>query len=127
MRTSLALVSLCTGLTLAATTTWWLTSSEVIQVRALEDVPLFDPASLAGEIGGALKQVGQLDAGDELQVGGCADTKSDINVYAAYRGQVVAVGEWKAKVQLLRGHAYPWEQGATSSCQGFFRTLSTHA
>jgi hypothetical protein len=126
MRTSTLLLSACSALAIAVVAGFWLNAAEVITVRAVEVVPLFDPESLAGKIGDAPKQVGQMKVGEELPVLACVDRKSDINVHAAYLGQVVAVGEWKSKVQLLRIHAYPWEQGAITSCQGFFESVSTH-
>jgi hypothetical protein len=121
------LPSIFGALVLAAVAVWWLSAAEVIKVRAVESVPLFEPDSLAGKIGDAPKQVGQLSVGEELSVVACVDRKSDVNVHAKYQGKVVAVGEWKAKVQLLRSHAYPWEPGATTSCQGFFESVSAHA
>ena len=126
MRTRFLLPSIASALVLAAFAVWWLSAAEVITVRAIESVPLFEPDSLAGKIGDAPKQVGQLSAGEELSVVACVDRKSDINVHAKYQGNVVAVGEWKAKVQLLRAHAYPWETGATTSCHGFFESVSAH-
>jgi hypothetical protein len=121
------LVSLIGAIALAAVAVWWLRAAEVIRVRAVEAVPLFDPESLAGGIGDGPKQVGNLKVGEELPVLACVDRKSDINLHAAYQGKVVAVGEWKARVELLRSRAYPWERGATTSCQGFFEGNSTHA
>jgi hypothetical protein len=115
MQMSRLLVSLIGAIALAAVAVWWLRAAEVIRVRAVEAVPLFDPESLAGGIG------------EELPVLACVDRKSDINLHAAYQGKVVAVGEWKARVELLRSRAYPWERGATTSCQGFFEGNSTHA
>jgi hypothetical protein len=126
MRTRFLLPSIASALVLAAFAVWWLSAAEVITVRAIESVPLFEPDSLAGKIGDAPKQVGQLSAGEELLVVACVDRKSDINVYAKYQGNVVAMGEWKAKVQLLRAHTYPWEMGATTSCRGFFESVSAH-
>jgi len=105
---------------------WWISAAEVIKVRAVETVPLFDPKSLVGQIGSPPQQVGELAVGQELSVVSCADRKSDINVFAAYQGKVVAVGEWKAKVQLLRRPAYLWEQGAITSCKGFYESVSIH-
>ena len=67
-----------------------------------------------------------MKVGEELPVLACVDRKSDITVHAAYQGKVVAVGEWNAKVQLLRAHGYPWERGATTSCLGFFESMSSH-
>ena len=126
MRTSTLLLSVCSVLALVVVAGSWLNTAEVIKVRAVEVVPLFDPESLAGKIGDAPKQVGQMMVGEELTVVACVDRKSDINVHAAYQGKLVAVGEWKAKAQLLRVHAYPWEHGATTSCQGFFESISSH-
>ena len=126
MRTSTLLLAACSALGLAAFAGLWLNAAEVITVRAVEVVPLFAPESLAGKIGDAPKQVGQMEVGEELPVLACVDRKSDINVHAVFMGKVVAVGEWKAKVQLLRGHAYPWEHGAITSCQGFFESVSSH-
>ena len=126
MRTSTLLLSACSALALAVVADSWLNAAEVIKVRAVEVVPLFDPESLAGKIGDAPKQVGQMKVGEELPVLACVDRKSDINVHASYQGKVVAVGEWKAKVQLLRAHGYPWEQGATTSCLGFFESISSY-
>jgi hypothetical protein len=103
----------------------WLNSSETVRIRAVETVPLFEPGSLAGKIGDSPKEVGQLKAGEELAVSACIDRKSDINLYAFYQGRVVAVGDWKAKIQLLRSQAYPWEEGAITSCQGYFENVST--
>ncbi len=100
-------------------------SAEVIKVRAVEDVPLFDPSSLAGQIGDQPKLVGLLKSGDELEVLECNPRKSDINVHATYQGKVVAVGEWKAKVRLIRVPAHRWQQGAITSCLGFFESIST--
>jgi hypothetical protein len=127
MRASVVLLSAAGVLSVAGAAAWWLTSGEVIRVRATEAVPLFDPQTLAGQIGSEPKQIGQLAAGEELPVVACIDRKSDINVHASYQGREVAVGEWKAKVQLFRRHAYPWQAGATTSCQGFFESISTHA
>ena len=126
VRTTTLLLSACSALALAAVAGSWLNAAEVIKVRALEVVPLFDPETLAGSIGDAPKQVGQMKVGEELPVLACVDRKSDINVLAAYQGKVVAVGEWKAKVQLLRTHGYPWERGATTSCLDFFESISSH-
>ena len=106
---------------------FWLRAPEIIVVQALGTVPLFDPNSLAGAIGDTPKEVGLLKPGEKLQVVECVDRKSDLNVHANYQGQVVAVGEWKAQVVLRRHHAYPWEQGAITSCRGFFERISTHA
>ena len=127
MRTSVALLSAAGFVAVAAVAAWWLSSGEVIRVRAIEAVPLFDPETLAGQIGSEPKQVGQLEAGEELTVVACVDRKSDINVHASYEGKEVAVGEWTAKVQLIRRHAYPWQAQATTSCQGLFQSISTHA
>jgi hypothetical protein len=127
VRTSALLLSVSGALALSAAAGWWLSSAEVLRIRAIEDVPLFAPESLAGDIGEAPKQISQLKAGAELPVLACVDTKSNINLHAEYQGKVVAVGEWQAKIQLLRGHAYPWEPRATTSCQGFFESLSAHA
>lgn len=103
---------------------WWLNAAEIVRVRAVENVPLFDPKSLAGQIGDTPLQIGELAAGQELSVVSCTDTKSDINLLAAYQDKVAVVGEWKARVQLLRRPAHPWEQGAISSCQGFYESVS---
>ena len=100
-------------------------SAEVIKVRAVDDVPLFDPSSLAGQIGDEPKLVGLLKAGEELPVLACVDSKSDINVHAAYQGSEVAVGEWKAKVRLIRVKTPLWQQGAITSCRGFFEAISS--
>ena len=127
MRTTLLLPSVISSLALVAIAAWWLSASEVVRVRAIEDVPLFEPESLAGKQGDTPKQVGELKVGKELAVVACVDRKSDINVHATYEGRVVAVGEWKAKVQLLRTPAYPWQRGAITSCQGFFESVSAHA
>jgi hypothetical protein len=127
MHTSRLLVSVLVFLVVAAVAAWWLGATEVLRVRAIEVVPLFDPSTLAGKIGDAPKQVGELDVGEELPVISCEDRKSDINLHATYQGKVVAVGEWKAKVKLLRRKAFPWEQNATSSCRGFFGSISAHA
>jgi hypothetical protein len=105
----------------------WVSAAEVVKVRAVETVPLFDPNSLAGQIGDAPHQVGELAVGQELSVVSCTDRKSDFNILAAYQDKVVAVGEWKAEVQLLRRPALPWEQGAITSCQGFYKSVSVHA
>jgi hypothetical protein len=126
MRTSRLFLSACSALALAVVAGAWLNAVEVIKVRALEVVPLFDPETLAGSIGNAPKQVGEMKVGEELPVLACVDRKSDINVHAAYQGKVVAVGEWKAKVQLIRAHGFPWERGATTSCMGFFESISSH-
>ncbi len=96
MRTSRLFLSVCSALALAVLAGAWLNAAELIRVRALEVVPLFDPETLAGSIGDAPKQVGQTKVGEELPVLACVDRKSDINVLAAYQGKVVAVGEWKA-------------------------------
>ena len=126
MRTTTLLATGISALALVVISVGWLSASEVILVRAIEDVPLFEPESLAGEFGRAPKQVGELKVGKELAVVECVDRKSDINVHAAYEGRVVAVGEWKAKVQLIRSPAYPWQRGAITSCQGFFENVSVH-
>jgi hypothetical protein len=105
----------------------WINNAEMIHVRAIESVPLFDPESLAGQHGEQPRLVGQLPAGQELQVVACVDTKSDINLQAKFQGKEVTVGDWKAKVQLVRRPAPLWEPGAISSCQGFFQSLSAHA
>lgn len=118
MRTRFLLPSIFGALVLAAIAAWWLSAAEAITVRAIESVPLFEPQSLAGKVGDVPKQVGQLRAGEELLVVACVDRKSDVNLHATHQGKVVAVGEWKAKVQLLRSHAFPWEPGATTSCPG---------
>jgi hypothetical protein len=127
MRTNMLLLSATGALALSLITAWWLNASEIIRVRAVETVPLFDPGSLAGKIGDSPKKVGQLEVGEELFVSACVDRKSDINLYAAYQGRIVAVGEWKAKVQLLRSPAYPWEAEAITSCQGYFESVSAQA
>lgn len=103
---------------------WWLNAAEIVRVRAVETVPLFDPKSLAGQIGDTPLKIGELAVGQELSVVSCSDRKSDINLLAAYQDKVAIVGEWKAKVQLLRRPAYPWEHGAISSCQGFYESVS---
>jgi hypothetical protein len=105
----------------------WTGSAEIITVRSVEAVPLFDPDTLAGKIGDLPKQVGLLKVGEELPVVACFDRKSDINLHATYQGREVAVGEWREKVQLLRRDAYPWQVGAITSCRGFFESISTHA
>jgi hypothetical protein len=127
MRTNTLLLSATGVLAAGFIAAWWLNASEIIRVRAVEAVPLFEPESLAGKIGDSTREVGQLKVGEELLVSACVDRKSDINLYASYQGRVVAVGEWKAKVQLLRSRAYPWEAGAITSCQGYFESVSTHA
>ena len=99
---------------------FWLVAPERITVRAIGAVPLFDPMSLAGGVGDGPKPVAQLNPGEELEVIECVDTKTDVNLQARYRGQVVVIGEWKAPTTILRRHAYPWEHGATSSCRGLF-------
>lgn len=126
MRPRFLLLSISSAVLLATFAVLWLSAAEVITVRAIESVPLFEPDSLAGRIGDVPKQVGQLNEGEELSVVACFDRKSDINVHAKYQGKVVAVGEWKAKILLLRARAYPWEPGATTSCQGFFESVSEH-
>lgn len=103
---------------------WWLNAAEIVRVRAVETVPLFDPKSLAGQIGGIPLQIGVLAVGQELSVVSCTDTKSDINLLAAYQDKVAVVGEWKAKIQLLRRPAHPWEEGAIFSCRGFYESVS---
>lgn len=127
MRTLTACVGALGCIAVATAAAWWLSSSEILKVRALETVPLFEPNSLAGTAGEKPLQVGQLAAGEEAQVLGCEDRKSDINLHAIHQGKAVVVGEWEAKVLLLRGHAYPWEPGATTSCHGFFASLSANA
>lgn len=106
----------------------WITApTEILRVRAIDRVTLFDPNSLATYDGSGLRAVGQLNPGQELEVLACADRKSDINVYALYQGREVAVGEWQARVELHRRRALPWEKGATASCHGFFRSISRDA
>jgi hypothetical protein len=117
----------CCALSIFVIAVWCLGTAEVIRVKALEVVPLFDPESLAGRIGDSPKQIGLLKMGDELPVLACVDRKSDINVYATYEDKVVAVGEWMAKVQLIRADAHLWQQGAITSCRGFFESISTHS
>jgi hypothetical protein len=106
---------------------WWLWAREIVVVRAIDTVPLFDPNSLAGTIGDSPKEVGQLKPGEELKVIACVDRKSDFNIHASYHGQTVAVGEWKGEIVLYRRHAYPWQQGAITSCLGMFEHVSKHA
>lgn len=50
---------------------WWVSAAEVVKVRAVETVPLFDPNSLAGQIGDAPHQLGELAVGQELSVVSC--------------------------------------------------------
>jgi len=98
----------------------WLRAPEIVIVRAIDIVPLFDPSSLSGSITTIPKVVGELKSGETLTIKECVDTKSDINFHALYKGQIVTIGEWKAKIDLLRHHAYPWEKNATTSCLGLF-------
>jgi hypothetical protein len=105
----------------------WLWVREIVVVRAIDTIPLFDPNSLAGAIGDSQKVVGQLKPGEELEVIACVDSKSDFNIHASYQGQTVAVGEWEGEIILYRRHAYPWQQGAITSCLGMFEHVSKHA
>ncbi|RCU45208.1 hypothetical protein DU002_15915 [Corallincola holothuriorum] len=106
---------------------FWIALPESITVRAIGNVPLFDPNTLAGKVGDVPLEVGVLKPGDELQVIACVDSKSDINVHARYQGKEVAVGEWKEEIILLRRHAFPWEDSAIISCRWFFQHVSINA
>lgn len=98
---------------------WWLRAPEIIIVRAINSVPLFDPNSLAGTITTSPKVVGELKPDETLVVVECVDTKSDVILNALYKAQIVTIGDWQAKIELRRHHAYPWEHGAITSCVGY--------
>jgi hypothetical protein len=100
---------------------------EVLRVRAIDRVSLYDPQSLAGAHGTPPLQLGNLEPGYELKVSACVDRKTDINIHAVHQGRELAVGEWHARVELLRRRAFIWEDGATMTCRGFFRSISRDA
>ena len=112
------------GLIVAAAS---LTSSEVITVQALTTVSLYDPGSMAGPWGTKLKVVGTLQPGESLNVVGCNDRKSDIDLQVNFHGHIAVLGGGAGEYQLHRRKARPWEENAITSCFGFFSKLDASA
>lgn len=103
------------------------TSAEVITVRASAQVPLYDPSTVAGPWGTVLKTVGTLQAGESLNVVGCDDRKSDIDIQVLFQGQVAVLGGRAGEFRLFRRDARIWDPNATRSCRGFFGASSEDA
>ena len=102
-----------------ALATLFLSSGEIITARALATIPLYDPSR-----GLKLKTVGTLAPGETLQVVGCHDRKSDIDIQVSFQGQTAVLGGKHGEFQLRRRSAYLWEPYATNTCHGFFTASS---
>jgi hypothetical protein len=122
-RTSIAALSVL----VAAGTAWAvyaLPSGELITVEGRRDVPLYDPNTLAGAWGSRPIVLGTLGAGEKLQVVGCNDRKSDIDIHVSYRGAVAALGGRQGDFVLNRKIVSFWDAAATNSCRGFFGSFN---
>jgi hypothetical protein len=93
---------------------------EIITLVANQNVPLLDPETLAGRIGGLPTTIAALTPGQSLPVVDCHDRKSDIDLVVSYQGRnVVAGGSFKA-FTLTRRPASMREAGAINACLGLF-------
>jgi hypothetical protein len=97
-----------------------LARGERIFAVAVSEVPLYDPASLAGAWGAPVRTVGALAAGSQAQVVACHDRKSSIDIQVEYNGAVAVLGGEPSQVKLYRTNAPLWDRGVTNSCRGLF-------
>jgi len=100
----------------------WLVRPEGITVVAVEAMPLYVRSP-----GNPPKVVGSMRPGKRLQVLGCDDTKSDIELHVSYQGQLAVLGEEFGKFRIHRQHIYPWQEGAVTTCRGFYEASTVDA
>jgi hypothetical protein len=105
----------------------WLVSPEAITVVAEEAMPLYAPVSSSSPQRPPLQKVGMLKPGEQLAVVGCEDTKSDLEPHVRYQGQPTLLGERFGRFKLYRHHIYPWQEGAVTTCRGFYAASSVAA
>ena len=93
---------------------------EMVTVVALNDLPLYDPTTMAGEWGTRPTVVGVVRAGQSVAISGCNDRKSDIDLETTYLGRKAVVGGEVRTFVIQRRPADFNEPNAISSCYGFF-------
>jgi len=104
---------------------YFLSPGEIITAHALATIPLYDPNTVAGPWGTKLKTVGTLAPGETVQVIGCDDRKSDIDILVSFQNQAAVLGGRHGEYQLQRRNAHIWQPHATKTCRGFFNASST--
>ena len=115
MRSSYLPIAAATALSIAAL---FMFRSEKLYVVALSDVPLYDPATLAGTPGTSPTVLGVMKPGESRPVVECLDRKSDIDVRVQFSEDQVAVAGWKpGAYKLRREEVKLWATGATNSCR----------
>ena len=98
--------------------------AEEITAEATEPVPLYDANTVAGPWGKKLLTVETLRSGQRVRVTECQDRKSDIDLLAVRAGLIVVIGGNSRSLRLHRRDVSLWSQGATTSCRGFFESIS---
>lgn len=93
---------------------------EAITVEAIGTVPLYDPATMAGQFGVAPTLVGTLQPGEVTRVVGCNPRKSDIDLEVSFQSRRAVVGGGSGDYRLTRREAKGGESGGTNSCRGLF-------
>lgn len=98
--------------------------AEEITAEATSAVPLYDASTVAGPWGTKLVTVATLSAGERVQVTECRDRKSDIELLTVRSGVTVVIAGGAGSIKLHRREVAPWSQHATSTCRGFFESIS---
>ena len=99
---------------------WATREGEVITLVANQDVPLLDPATLAGKIGDLPTTIAVLKPGQSVSVVDCHDRKSDIDIVVSYQGRNLVAGGGFKSFTLTRRPASMRESGAINGCLGLF-------
>lgn len=93
---------------------------EVISLVAKQDVPLFDPNTLAGKIGNRPTTIAVLHPGQSVPVVDCRDRKSDMDLVVVHEGKQLVAGGTSGSYALIRRTVSMREPGAISACVGLF-------
>jgi hypothetical protein len=115
MRSSYLAIAAATALSIAALFTF---RSEKLYVVALSEVPLYDPATVAGTLGTSPTILAVMKPGESRPVVECLDRKTDIDVRVQFSKDQVAVAGWQpGAYRLKREEVHLWAAGATNSCR----------
>jgi hypothetical protein len=115
MRSAYLAIAAATALSIAALFTF---RSERLYVVALSEVPLYDPATVAGTPGTSARVLGVMKAGESRPIVECLDRKTDIDVRVQFSKDQVAIAGWKPSAyKLKREEVHLWATGATNSCR----------
>jgi hypothetical protein len=100
-----------------------LPAAEVITAEGRRGTPLYDPGTVAGQLGSKPRVLGMLRPGEKLPVIGCDNRKSDIDIQVSYSGTVAVLGGGQGDFVLERKAASLWEENATTTCRGLFNVF----